>query len=395
MKDNIGKMYLFQFFFGMYFIGGVLVPFFTEWGGLSFRDITLLQAWFVFWMFALEVPTGAVADYFGRKVSIIIGCVAFILGIIVYGIAPRFELFLIGEFLWALSRALISGADGAVVYDTLLGDNREGDSKKIFGRFRSFFLVGMAVGSPIGSVIAHFIGLREVLFFMILPATLALAVSLTLNEPKRGYKKTADFLANKTSPYKILTVGVRYFWNHKIIKILATDQIIVWTMIFMMLWIYQVVLKELGVGIIYFGIVHAIILLVQIISLNRLDFMERVLGSKKRYIFVSALVPALGLIILAFTHWAPAAIFLIVLIMGLGLPRRVILENYMHKHIDSDKRATVISTVSMFRSGFQAICYPIIGLMVDWSLWTSIFILGIIVFVVAFASRVKDEHLID
>jgi MFS family permease len=123
--------------------------------------------------------------------------------------------------------------------------------------------------------------------------------------------------------------------------------------------------------------------------------MERILGSKKRYIFASTLVPALGLIALAFTHWAPAAIFLFVLIMGLGMPRRVALENYMHKYIDSDKRATVISTVSMLRSGFQAICYPIVGLMVDWSLWPSIFILGVIVLVVAFASRIKEEHLID
>jgi MFS family permease len=192
MKDNIGRMYLFQFFFGLYFLGGVIVPFFTDWSGLSFREITLLQAWFVFWMFALEVPTGAVADYFGRKASIIVGCIAFIFGIIIYGITPNFGFFMAGEFLWALSRALVSGADGAIVYDTLLEGNRADDSKKVFGRFRSFFLVGMAVGSPIGSIIAHYIGLREVMLFMILPACCALLVALTFREPKRSHKKISD-----------------------------------------------------------------------------------------------------------------------------------------------------------------------------------------------------------
>jgi len=166
-------------------------------------------------------------------------------------------------------------------------------------------------------------------------------------------------------------------------------------MMFMMIWIYQAVLMRLGVEIIYFGIVHALILSVQIFSLNNFEFFERLFGSRRKYVFISAFVPAIGLIVLSLTHWILPAIVLIVVIIGFGFPRRTLLENYMHKYIDSDKRATVISAVSMVRSGFQAICYPIMGWVVDWSLWFGIAILGIVILIVVLFSHVREEHLVD
>jgi hypothetical protein len=47
----------------------VEVPVFREWGRLSFTAIFALQAWFMLMSFLLEVPTGTVADRFGRRVE--------------------------------------------------------------------------------------------------------------------------------------------------------------------------------------------------------------------------------------------------------------------------------------------------------------------------------------
>ena len=63
-------------------------------------------------------------------------------------------MFLVGEFLWATSYALASGADEAFVYDSLKQMNEEGHSKKTLARFRSFELSALMVAAPVGSAIA-------------------------------------------------------------------------------------------------------------------------------------------------------------------------------------------------------------------------------------------------
>jgi hypothetical protein len=59
LAQNISKYYALQFCLGMHFFSAVLVPFYTDWGHISFADIMLLQSLFVFFSFALELPPAA------------------------------------------------------------------------------------------------------------------------------------------------------------------------------------------------------------------------------------------------------------------------------------------------------------------------------------------------
>lgn len=59
-KSNIWKMYLLNFLGSLFFAAGVLVPFFTQWGKISYMQIMALQTIFVISIFALEIPTGAI-----------------------------------------------------------------------------------------------------------------------------------------------------------------------------------------------------------------------------------------------------------------------------------------------------------------------------------------------
>ena len=56
-KDNIWKMKLFLFLREFYLFAGVLVPFFIDWGGISFFQVTILQSVFVISVFLFEIPT--------------------------------------------------------------------------------------------------------------------------------------------------------------------------------------------------------------------------------------------------------------------------------------------------------------------------------------------------
>ena len=63
VNSTISRYYAFVFFKDLAFFSAVLVPFFTDWGGINLTQVQILQSWFMFWMFILEIPTGAVADF--------------------------------------------------------------------------------------------------------------------------------------------------------------------------------------------------------------------------------------------------------------------------------------------------------------------------------------------
>ena len=60
--NNIWKLYAVRLIFWMHFISAVLIPFYRDWGSISFTQIFFLNAWFMLCNFFLEVPTGTIAD---------------------------------------------------------------------------------------------------------------------------------------------------------------------------------------------------------------------------------------------------------------------------------------------------------------------------------------------
>jgi sugar phosphate permease len=118
-------------------------------------------------------------------------------------------------------------------------------------------------------------------------------------------------------------------------------------------------------------------------------------GSKKRYLFFSALIPGVCFILLGINSFAILAVVLLVAITSFGLSRDVLFQNYMNKYIESHHRATVISAISMVDRLVRAVLYPLFGLLVSWSLKYAFIILGVIILVCAVISRVEEKQLID
>lgn len=388
-QSNIWKMYLFKFLVSFHFIGGVLVPFFLDWGKISFTQIMILQSWFMFCIFIMEIPTGTIADYFGRKHSLLLACIVNIIAVTVYTITPNFYLFMLGEFLWATSVALLSGADDAFVYDSLKKCGKAKDSKKILSRVESFYLAGIMLGAPIGSLIAYKFGLRAPMFMFAMPLFCAFIVGLTFKEPVSKVKIESKRYLN------ILKEGVKFFYKHKILKILALDMIFIASIGYFMIWLYQPMLKQAGLGIAYYGIVHFALVAGQILILNRYDFMERIIGSKKRLLFLSALITGIMFVVGGLSSYLPLVLLAIVLGGGFGLTRRPLFVSYMNKYIPSSKRATVLSAVSMLRTFLLVVINPFVGLLTSWSLNYTLILLGVSAIIFSFISRVEERHLRD
>ena len=349
----------------------------------------ILQAIFTFSMFILEIPTGVIADWFGRKTSLILASIMGVIAPLIYSSYPNFWIFAFAEFIWAIGATLISGADSALIYDSLKASKNEKKSKKILSRYGSFGLAGVLVAALTGSLIAQYFGVRMAMMFTAAPMFIALMIALTFKEPKE-YKKEQE-----KSYWKTLKGGLRYLRGHRELRILMFDYIIVGTLAFFIIWVYQVILQDYNIAIGWFGFVHSVIVVGEIIVLNQIERIEKWFGGKKNYLSYSAVMIGILFLVMAFVKNLYVSILCIFLIGAFGLTRKNLFSSYLNKFIESHNRATVLSVISMFYALSMAILDIILGVVVDWNLKVGLIIVGVAIIIASIFSKMKEEHLLD
>lgn len=122
--------------------------------GMSLLQVNLINGFFMLANFLLEVPTGAFADVYGRKRSVVAGCFIFTVSFISYYFASSFWQFVGAEVIGAIGATLISGAMSAWVVDLL---NHHGYGEGMAPIFQRREIVNK-VGRIIGSVSGGYLG---------------------------------------------------------------------------------------------------------------------------------------------------------------------------------------------------------------------------------------------
>ncbi len=359
-KKVLHKIYIYKFTSWFHMFSPVLIPFFTGWAKLSIFKITILESWCMLCMLLVEIPTGGIADYLGRKKTMQMGLVVQALGFAVYVSMPNFYVYMLGEALVAIGFSLISGTDEAFIYDTLKSLGKEDEAKKVFGRAESMGLAGIMVAAPTGSIIAQKFGLQYPMLLMFVPLVIGFVILFFLKEPlaEERNKERKNFMGTIKS-------GVAVFYRHRVLKILAADLVVITTMGFVMLWLYQMMLKEAGVNILFYGVVNTGIVIFEIVLLNSYGVLEKLIGSKKRLLSISAFVIGIMYLVSGFTVFFPVTILAIFLIAGFAMTRRPLLISYLNKYIPSEERATTISSMSMLVSLSKMVAFPIVGFIID------------------------------
>ena len=388
-ERNIPLNYVIEFLAGLHFITGVLLPFFLEWGQIRFSQVMILQAMFIGMTFLLEIPTGTIADYLGRKQSIVMGFFVTVFGALIYSSYPAFWVFAIAECLWATGSALLSGAHGAMVYDSLIELGREKESKKIMGRTRSISLMGILVAAPIGSVIAKNLGLRYTMMMMAIPMGTAAVLSLFLKEPKIH----SD--GERQKYFEIIKNGFNHIRHNREVQILTADLVVAGVLSYFVIWTNQQRLMNIGIPSTHLGYINMIWLAVEILISNSFVALEKVFKSKKAVVFLTSFVTGIGFILMAVTTNISIVVIGVMFAAGFGLGRFILLVNYLNKHIPSKQRAMIMSTILMFKQLAHVILNPVVGYLVEWNIVVTLLILGGLMIVWSFLSPVREKHLID
>jgi len=158
----------------------------TEVRGLSATEYGALQLLYYWVVMATEVPSGVIADRLGRKGTLAIGALVNGLGCWVFALSHDFGTFAAGEVLFALGTALISGADSAMLYDSLAAEQRETEYARAEGAGQALWLGVTAVGMPLTDwfVVRHY-GPEPAYWITGALSFVGLAAALMMVEPPR------------------------------------------------------------------------------------------------------------------------------------------------------------------------------------------------------------------
>jgi len=385
-RGTVRRYYLFEFLSSFSFFSAVLIPFYTQWGHITLGQSQMIQAWFMLWIFILEVPTGVVADRFGRKNSIALGALIIGFATLVYGSFPHLGIFLLGEFLFATGVALISGANNALLYDALKENGQEKESKHIFSQAHAIHLLAMFISAPIGSLFAFRFGLNFPMLLTSIPYLIAAVVAWSIREPKIQGK-----ISESRRYLDIAWNGFNYFRRHNALRLLAFDAILVAAGAYFVIWFYQPLLIELNIPIVYFGYIHALLISVEMFVSADFTRLEKMFGSGTAYFKFSALVTSLSMVLVAVFPNIFTVLLLILFAGGFGLTRLELMSAYMNRFIPSSHRATVLSSISMFRRLSLVLLNPLIGYLADHSLSAALLIVSVLPMSVLLFSPLREK----
>jgi len=140
---------------------------YTEWGFLiGFRELMVN---------VMEIPSGAIADLFGRRKSMILSFVAYIISFVIFGAAQGLPLLFLGMAFFGVGDAFRTGTHKAMIFTWLRNEGRADEKTRVYGYTRSWSKLGSALCVLIAGAFVFTTGMFEYTFyFAVVPYLLSL-----------------------------------------------------------------------------------------------------------------------------------------------------------------------------------------------------------------------------
>ena len=157
-RKNVRRFVAFRVFFNARFYYPVFAIMFLEFG-LTLSQFALLNVVWAVTIVVMEVPSGALADILGRKRLLVFAGALMVVEMAILCFAPRshpsllFVLFLINRVLSGAAEAAASGADEALVYDSLVRIGRESEWSQVLSRQMRWQSMGWIVAMTVGAAV--------------------------------------------------------------------------------------------------------------------------------------------------------------------------------------------------------------------------------------------------
>ncbi len=356
LHSNIKKLYAFSFLQMSLFPMAIITLFWKDRIGLSLAEILLLQGIFAVAMVIMEYPSGYVSDRIGYRKALNYAALLGVVGWGLYTVAESFAGVLIAEIALGISMSFISGADNALLFESLKGTGEERDYARHQGRMNGGGQIGEACGALFAGLLY---ATAPLLPFLIQVGVwiLILILTRTLVEPPRTITSTAGHLAEarQSTRYALL--------DNKRLRYTILLNLVLGLASFYPVWLIQPYMQDGGVPVAWFGPVWAVANLSVALFALTSHRLHLKLGDGRMVLLFAVLIIGgfLGLGLVG-GLWGFIFYYLLTCMRGLRGP---MLLNHAQQQIPSANRAGILSLQSLcFRLAF--VCTgPLIGKLAD------------------------------
>lgn len=332
---------------GMGFVGSTYATFLTS-HGLDRLAINLVNIFFMATLFVGELPTGALADVFGRKRACIIAFFVRACGMIIYGLSHSFWAFVIAEIICAVGLTFENGALQAWAIDRL--NHYEGGHTvdMLYRRKAQLKLAGVIMGGLCGAYISSS-GLALPWFY---GATVLLGTSIMVYACMREeYFSSTSYSVKNGVRILVQTMhhGLMTGMANPTIQFLCITNLLFFFAVQAPNMFWQLYFKPHVTSQMQYGYIHMGALLAMVIgSTYALNIATKVGSERKTILYSFAYIG----VWLAFAGMASSAFVSIPAFMMHEIGRGLydpIKDKYLNANISSEQRATLDSFQSMTR----------------------------------------------
>ena len=379
--DNAKKLAIVTFFSNLYFYNHV-GTLYQQTRGLSLFQVNSIWSIIVGTIFLAEVPTGILADKIGRKWSVVTALLLQTLGEIFYFFAKDYFTFVLIAILAGIGYAFLSGANEALIYDSLPEGGREPRMKKsmgfIGGAYHLAFFVAPLIGGLIVSelVLSNFL---KAILFTACSVLVAFIVSLTLKEPQARYKHSEE------SPFTIFKDGFIEVKSSSKLKWLIAISVLTSTFSNSLISLYQPYFAAASMPTFWIGASLSLAGLLAFLIQKYAYLIEEKIG--RAGFLVVTIWPGIMYLLFAMASLPALLVPIFVITYASMEAKNPLLSAYKNEQIKSKNRATVLSLINMFGSLYVALMSLVFGRIADYSIPITFATIGLLIVLFAVVLR--------
>lgn len=324
----------------------------------------------------MEIPTGAIADVWGRKISRAIGRAIAIIAYLIMFLSGSFIIQAIGFIITAIANNLESGAGDALVYDSLLEIDDISSYMSVAGKQELTYQSASIISLLLAGFLAQY-SYKYVFIISIICAFFAMISALSLTETTIGrIKRTSTSFTSLMSEYfeHIRTSFISIRKEKQIIYLMVISEV-TFTLITTLFFYLQTYWSMKGHPESYITTIFALNAILAGISALFASNIEKKIGKKWTLISV-VLFPSICVWFIATTSYSPLFYILIGPLEGFLIAS---IGTYLNELISSSQRATILSIQSMLFSLIMVAIFPSVGFISShYSISSSFIFLSIL-----------------
>lgn len=370
---NIGKLFAWRLLKDPAFIGPILIIFIRDKANMSFFELTVCEAVCMILITILEIPSGAIADMLGRKNCIVISSILSCGFMTILSAATAPIHIWIGNILWGISMSLSSGADEALLFESVRDSMPDKGKTEQENKFHQIITLQTSLGLASHIIMSGTVALLLLfvtntrLFFVMATAVTYLSVpfALMLVESRHKQKLTLNH------HWAHMTKSLLFCRNHFHIKWIiayAMCSVVVNKMHFF----YQPWFEDLGISLKYFGAIYLVFNLTAFFSTLTGRWILNRWGECTSF-HMLMIANSLSFMIMGVISVWWAIFFALLHQYGRGAGQPII-STYINRHILDEHRATVISIKCAAGGIIEALTLPLLGYLVGKSSNAIVFV---------------------